>query len=173
MKKKAKPQPRIRITKWPSYRSCRLKHKGLKKISYDRLTAVAREMAKRPRQVNMGVYLSGYNGVGCRAPECGTAGCIQGFGWALFGNKGRPFDEDKPLAAVASSREENWGLFYDTPDGTDTFRIGALKENGLFFVSDWPKSFANQYDKAQSRGSELGLTRVTIDRIAHFLKTGK
>lgn len=150
----------------------RNRHPAVSRKAFHRLTAIMEEMAKRPDQVKMEAVLTGEGFNAKRPGGCGTAGCIYGFGFALFDRRVKGAPADKLLKA-AEEKFQSADSDVDFYWGSDAPRILGVEDhqvNTLCLVDNWPETFKQWYEGAKTPEES---TAATIARIRYFLATGE
>lgn len=143
---------------------------------------IIKHIRAEPEALDMSRYVR--SAQGCEG-ACGTVGCIAG--WAVI--LAEPVMEPLLLSAFNVLRCETdyqsdrylkaSGLLDSVPDRARLWlEISAHQCHVLFHVSNWPMKFQLSYEKAKSRGHDpearqKKLAAITIQRIRHFMKTGR
>lgn len=146
--------------------------RNLSNTTVHRLNVIMRNMLKYPEQVKMETWFSGTNSVGEPAPRCGTAGCIGGWGIALFAKR-----KKMNLKQASRLAEREW---FTTEWHHAAMALGLKTSvmerneeesgrcNRLFSTSHWPGKLAKAYNRSRTA---KGAARAVVNRIKHFIKT--
>lgn len=97
-----------------------------------------------------------------RAPACNTVGCIAG--WVALDG----------VSAAKIRRMDKWSLARVMQsaefDAADRLKITGLQRMRLFYEDSWPAIYRRGLGKAET---PRAYGRAVINRIKHFIKTGK
>lgn len=96
--------------------------------------------------------------------DCGTAACIGGWGYHIFGAKCTKLKES---AYCFAGSVHSYYL-----DKEMAHPLGLTRNEGrlLFDIRHWPRSFNNRYDAAINQTERAD---IAVERIEYFIATGR
>lgn len=116
-------------------------------MNIELLLKVKEQILKEPKQFIMDRWFCNSPDGNYEIPNCGTAACIGGWGWAI--SKG------------LNPREAR--KYYDENDFPKLFDISIYQASRLFYLARWPLKFR---EKGYSTNSTLAAARID-----HFIAT--